>query len=654
MSERQNERPNEQHRRDGGGDPEGSLVDTLGRIGDRATPPTWNTIVDRLEHGGRRRRLPSPRDRRLWAVAIAGLVALAVVGSALRLGPSIFDGDTTEVDTIDAPEPPTSSTVPSEDATGVPTGCIDPDVVLAQRISLASGIGRANIDGLLDPNVSQDQGPGDDSVWIAGAVVDDGEAVVPTHIGVDVGFNTVITELEPGRAPRVDAPWPIGFDIDGDGAQELLLYEQANNFKRVDVYKLDGCEVRRVPIEGDARMVDGFPVEATSSACQDWCNVGLVCLPDGTLTSTESEPEDPADGRGDHLWTRMQWAFVDGALVSIDQEKGVAPFDDLADLGITNTVTCDVDQEPADPTALTHGDEALAVAAELGVDVLVGVVGDVLGLQGEGYVVVDGQVARHDDNFYRVVGVQGDALITAGRGSSIPEGPRYDFEGRPIECPPYAAFVDGTVADPEKMLAVDPVLQDDGGWALLMPNDAFSEPPASIEPLGFDALSEEWGAVPLWEVDCETGQRVRVPSTKGRLLPPAAWGPEVEIFMTIEHRGDRTWYFTGGEGFVTVLDGDGNVIIDTDMLSWQVSEDGSIIAAMDLDGVLRGFDAGTGEVVWTNDTATGAWGFRTFLAGDRMILASDIQPAAAVVSITTGETLVDLTTFENIRVLHAG
>ena len=647
-------------------DADARITETLGRIGDRATPPPWSTIVERHQGGSRWAWLPSPRDRRLWAAAVAGLVALVAVGSALRLGADLFDGDATDIETIDEPEevpdPPRTTTrnpgtdteaTPVEGADGLPVGCLAPEFFVGRELSFLGEPGWADIDGLLGPNSPADT-EDDDIVWAVAAASETGP-VTPTHLLVRFNGVDVLSLLEPGRSPVVDTPWPLGFDLDGDGGEELLAFEQANNFKRVEVYRLGDCSIDRVPIDGGAGLANGFPVDAGSSSCQDWCNVGLVCLPDGTLVSTESEPLDRSDGRGDHRWTKISWRLEGETLVEVSRETGVLDFDELGGIDVTNTVNCDVDRVKVAQPAMRHADEARAIAELLGADVLVGTTGLTTAPAAQGYVVVDGEVARYDDAYYRVVGVQGDALVTAGYGSRIAEGPRYDLQGRPIDCAPYPWFVEGTAAAAEEILAIDPIIQDDGGWALLIPGYELGDPVDFGAPLGFDALSEEWWEVPLYEVDCETGHRVRVPSTEGTLFPSLTGkDQEVEIFLNIERRGGTTLYFTGGEGFVKVLDADGGVILDTDMYSWQVSDDGSIIAAMDLDGVVRGYDGVTGEILWTNDEVVSMLGAETFGVGDRMIFAGRAEPTVAVVSISSGETLVTPTAFDNLFVRYAG
>ena len=112
--------------------------------------------------------------------------------------------------------------------------------------------------------------------------------------------------------------------------------------------------------------------------------------------------------------------------------------------------------------------------------------------------------------------------------------------------------------------------------------------------------------------------------------------------------------FAGGEGFVTVLDADGDVIVDTEMYSWQVSDDGSTIAAMDLDGVVRGFDGATGEILWTNDQVVSMLGAETFGVGDQMIFAGRPEHTVAAVSISSGETLMIPRSFDNLTVRYAG
>ncbi len=649
---------------------EADLVNRLlGRLGDRATPPSWSTILERHRSGPSRWAwLPSLRDRRLWAVAATAVVALIAVGSAIRVGPALFDGDATDIDTIDNPQEqqvPVTTTTPNRpdsgaapvDGTGeLPTGCvgIESSFVPGRDISVFAGPGRADIDGIIGPHSPPDT-PDDDWIWVVGPPVPEADSVTPTHLLADFNSIIVLSPLEPGRVPVLETPWPLGFDLDGDGAEELLAFEQANNFKRVDVYRLDDCSIGRVPIEGDASVVDGFPVDASSGSCQDWCNVGLVCLPDGTLVSTGSEPLDESDGHGDHRWTKISWRLEGGALVEVGREAGVMDFDELDSIDVTNSVNCDVEREAAVQPKLPHAGEALAIADLLGTDVLVATTGARTEPQAQGYVVVDGDVDSYDDTDYRVVGKLGDALVTAGYGTLVPDGPRLDLQGRPISCPPYPWFVEGTVVDPKHIAAVEPIIQDDGGWALLMPGYELGDPIDFGDPLPLGALGQEWWAVPLWEVDCETGQRVQVASTEGTMFPSLTGrDQEVEVFLHIERRGDATFHVLKADNSVTLLDATGSLIVDTDGWSWQISDDGSIFTAMDTDGVVRGFDTESGETRWTNEEVITLLGAETFIVGDRLVFAGGPEPKVAAVRMSSGETLVNPTPFDSLFVRYAG
>ena len=643
------------------------IVETIGWLGSSATPPSWSTIISRCKSRSHRAWLSSLLDRRVMVLAVAGLAVLIVAGSALAFGSDLFDDDATGIETVNTPEDPSAGVTPDDGAEEsgeggeelpgageLVAGCFEPTLDL----SVASGPGRANIDGLGHPDLAAgDANADDDWLWLVGPPVPNDEPVTPTHLMADLAGAGVIVlgELEPGRMPSVETPWPVGFDLDGDGAEELLLMEQANNFRRVEVYRLDGCDIVRVPVEGDARFDGGFPVEASSDSCQDWCNVGLMCRADGVLVSTESEPLDPGNGRGVHQWTAIEWRLDNGVLMEVGRETGTAEFADLAAIDVANEVSCNVERDGNGQQALPHADEAQAIADVLEAEVLVGIDGPVWEAQSAGYVVVDGEVARHDSAGYRVVGVAGDALATLSLGEA---GPRLDLTGAPIECPAYSGFVDGTAADPFRTLAVDPVLQDDGGWALLMPGSEFGDPIDFGDPLPFDALADQWWEMPLYEVDCETGQQVRVPSTSGTRLPASPGEAEdPRIFMDILRRGNTTLYVTGDVDYVMVLDAEGDLIVADGFRHWQLSEDGSILAVVDVAGVVRGVDAVTGVELWINDRLDGFDASEgvvsaTFLTGDRMILTHLFDPRVAMISISSGETLVPSTTLDTIRVTY--
>lgn len=622
------------------------LKKTLGRIGDQADPaPTWADLMDRQQTDDPtwyERWLTTDDRRRLVTLALAGLAALMITGAGLWFA-AIADNDESRVDTVDQPDedPSPTSDTPTSDGEGstpapgdgeslLPLGCSSSEPTAFGALSLVSAEADIDGDGGLDR--------------IGSITLDvDGSGSEP-YLWAELADGTwVVSQSDSPDVPGFVTDWPVGRDLDGDGTEELLAMVGGNTLDRVVVYRYADCGIAPVPADGPA--TDGFAVQARGAACEDVCNVGLVCLDDGGLAATETTPVDMADKYGIHSWTRTVWLYRNGRLSADGTESGTFAWDEAWATGFANTVSCGSGASPAtDGGRAGQGQEDVTALAEaLGVETLVATWHESDAFADDAITFVfdraDGAVARsHETDQYRVLQVSGDALQTVARHDRS-AGPWLAFDGSEIDCP----AVDGW----PQPGPYTPGQRPDGGWAVLMEGTEFGDPlnlPA--------AVSDQWWEIPRWELDCQTGDRVPVPSTSGTNDPNGVLADN-ETFMSIERGGDRIVYLSGGEGIVTATTDEGRVLLDgAEIWTWSLSSNGSVLVYSDFDGNIHGVDTGTGDELWSVDIGNVGGRLRMFALDDRVVLAGD-NGSMSVVDTTSGDLLSGPTVFPNLLVVLA-
>ena len=664
-----------------------TIRSTLGRLGDTAeAPPSWGSLMERHRADRPRRRRYLPRfdwaDLPLSARLVgAGLMlALGALVGGLLLS-ALLPGDGTNIESVDEAPDSVDTTVPTtipgpersrdDESDGidaaesaVPVGCFgDPP------LGLSDGLDVSESPAVTLAVDSDGDGQIDESVAGAGQADIDGDGLVdrittassinsdPPRVQVvaQLGSGSWIVSdlnLPTGDVPRFNPSWDH-VDLDGNGDDELLGEIQANNFSRVMVFDLTDCAITPVPVDGPDLYGDGFPTMASSASCQDTCNVGLICHPSGGLTSFRSDAVDQADRYGMHNWTSIDWIYRDGTLSVVDEVSDVRPWDEISRLK-PNSVTCISDStgeqpvpEPVDPARL---DAVETLADQLGLETMVatGKWWDEDALD-EAYLVADGTVSVLNNHpGYRVVGASDNVLFTASPNSKWADGPMLDFNEQPILCPAGSERPDGTLWRTSFNDHVLPVQQDDGGWAVRVEGDEFGDP----LPIA-DLEDGDWWEVPLWDVDCDTGERVRVPSVRGSawpsLEPP---GEGWEVFMDILNAGDTTLYVNGGEGFISVYRSDGSVLLSTTATSWFLTDDGSTLVVVGMTDEASAINTSTGDVLWTTDLNVGNGAHSWVQVRDRLIVTDDVLGSVGLIDALTGDVLADGTAIDGLLVAY--
>ncbi len=665
-----------------------AIRSTLSRIGDTSgAPPSWASLMERHQAEVPRRRRYPPRfdlaDLPLSArlVGAGMMLALgALVGGWLLS--ALLPGDGTNIESVDEAPDSVDTTVPTtipspelsrdgesegvEPAEGaLPVGCFaDPPLGLSGELEVFES---PAVTLAVD---SDGDGQVDEFVAGAGEADIDGDGLIdriasassttsgPPRVQVvaQLGSGSWIVSdvnLPTGDVPRFNPSWDH-VDLDGNGDDELLSEIQANNFSRVIVFDLTDCAITPVPVDGPNPYGDGgFPTMASSASCQDTCNVGVICHPSGGLTSFRSDAVDQADRYGMHNWTSIDWIYHDGRLSVVDEVSEVRPWSELSRQN-PNSVTCTSDSapdesepEPVDPARL----EAVAtLARELGVETMVAT-GKWWNEDApdEAYIVADGS-AGGLNNYpgYRVVGAADNVLFTASPNSKWADGPMLDFNEDPILCPASSTRPDGTLRRASFNDPMLPIPQDDGGWALQVEGDEFGDP----IPIA-DFEDGDWWEVPLWHVDCDTGERVRVPSQRGSAWPsldPPSGG--WEVFMDILQVGDTKLYVNGGEGFVTIYQGDGSALLSTTASSWFLTDDGQTLVVVGLTDEARAIDVTTTDVLWSVDISPGSGGYSYLQIDNRLFVTDDVFGTVTALDLTSGAVLASGTAIDGLLIAH--